>query len=150
MANTPLDREHITMALKEFFRVETNNLVEVGRSPVEDENGDISLERDDYPYTVIHPLDGRWYGGMSTPYTNGIFQYQFDFFGLSYNQAEWLSDRARHLLLDRTQGADYDFPIDPEGMQVSERVPVVSPGRVRKEGKLFRVVEIFDLHVSTQ
>lgn len=149
MANLPLDRSPINDALKVAIRDATNNLVEIARSPVEDEDGIISLEQDDYPYTVIHPLDGRWFGGISTPYTSGIFQYQFDYYGLTRAQAEWLADKSRHVLLDRSTGSQYDYPISPIGMIVPERVPVVSPGRVRKEGKLFRVVEIFDLHVST-
>lgn len=139
---TVLDREVLTTALKAWLAEELNRGVEVGESP----------SASPLPYVMIYPIPGGRFSGpaFSAPNADADAVYQLTSVGKGREQAEWLADRARHVMLDREDDGTFAtaFP-DIEGWVVYDRSPDSGPPPVTPDGAgLWRVDERFVLCIT--
>lgn len=142
-------RGPVTNALKTFLETNTSKAIGVGRAPIDGEGN-----REDYPYVILWPLPGSRYMGPAwhIKEADAHLYYQIDSIGLTYEQAEWMADKVRYVMLDRledTAGFRFDLEINDDMTIMSRWMEEGSPGQNRPEGNIFRVVDTYCIAVTT-
>jgi hypothetical protein len=136
-----LERELVTTALKTWLAAELNRGVGIGESPASSP----------LPYVIVYPTPG---GGFSGPFlapdADVEAVYQLTSVAKGREQAEWLADKARHVVLDRSGTGAFvkAFPAIA-GWVVYDRSPDSGPPPVAPDGAgLWRVDERFVFRIT--
>lgn len=118
-----IERARVTAALQTMLATATGKPCGRGRLPLVD--GRPAL----LPYTVLYaqggPVDGAPLADKSE---DGRLVYQVTVVAARADQAEWLADRVRQVLLGRTTEGEWRHPIHVPGVDVWARELLVDDG----------------------
>lgn len=130
-----IPRRPVTQAIETLLLSETGRPGDRGEAPGPE---DVSPE---VPYWVLYAVPGgeRRTGGLSLPESGGVWRYQVTSVGASVDQAEWMSDRVRTVLLSRGPGGAWVHPLAGDGWVIWDRGEDLDGGQLTQEGRLWNV-----------
>jgi hypothetical protein len=111
-----IDRGAVSAALQVMIARATGRPCGLGKLPMAD--GKPST----VPYTVLYPLGGQVGGAPLTDASeDAIFVYQLTSVGGRVDQAEWMADRGRRAVLERTASGAHQYLLEVPGVDVWAR-----------------------------
>lgn len=144
-SNVP-GRRPVTDELKRVLEEETGFPVGVATAPIDSSTG----EAYDVPYVVVFPLNSLYSGPKyQTPEADATFHYSIHSIGLRDDQVQSLADRVTNAVIGRSDDGSFVIAMSPSGLTVMDRMSAESPGPLKNEGKIFSVVDVFSISVTT-
>lgn len=141
-------RRLLTQALERLIGDETGKAVGVARVPYT-----LNGQAPAFPYVIIFPMRrGLLYGPpmSDNPWSLVEAPYQFKCVGATDEQAEWMADKVREVILGRDAFGGLLNTISLDGAAVIDRRPDgISPGPLSVDGTMFSVDDEYVFVVET-
>lgn len=143
---TPL-RHPVTVSFAEMLKTGTGRSIGVGRSPVVD--GD-ALAVPDFPYAIVYPVAGGGFSGsLAFPDEDAAFEFQVTGVGLRLDQADWMTDKVRSVVLGRSGSGNFLYEMTVTDHAVVNREPTGPPGAPVESDNVWSVAASYYVRVST-
>lgn len=142
------ERRPVSRALVQLLKDYLNAPVGYGMAPV---IGDANESVEDYPYCIIYPMYSTdfWGTPFMYPESETSFDYQITSVGLSMEQADFLADKVRGILVRRDSTGDFEVSLSVQNHVVHDRMIIDSSGP-RREGQLVNAVDTYRIKVGKQ
>ena len=138
-------RRPVTAGLKALIESGTGRPCRVATAP-EDEVGNT----EDVPYAVLWPSTGMFSGpGFVAPEADAVFQYTVHSVGMRDDQADFLADAVREVIVGRQENGSFLYPLTVNGLTVMNRSIAQSAGPMDLNGSVFTVAESYLIAVTS-
>jgi hypothetical protein len=140
-------RRKLTDAIKNLLENETGRPVGIGTAPV-----DLNSNQAELPYLVMYPIGGSSFFGpqFCGPESDVMFEYQVNSEAKRYDQADWLADLVREILIDRDSSGQLLNKVQFDGYSVMDQEIVGPPGKLEQVGQIWCVIESYGFTVTGQ
>ena len=138
-------RRKLNKAIKDLLEDKIGRPVGIATAPRNIQNGQAEL-----PYIVIHPISGVGYNGpqFCSPQGDARFDYQIDSYGKRDDQAEWLADSVRDILVD-PDNIPFINQITFPDLKIMDQDIIGPTGKLDNVGQIWTVKETFGFSVTT-
>lgn len=140
-------RRKVIDALVALIEDKSDRRVGVAVAPV-----DIQGNQAELPYATIYPVDGLAFSGppMCGPHEDVRFDFQINSFGKRHDQAEWLADLIREIIVGKDENGSLINRLQVEGMKIMDQEVVGSTGKLDNVGQIWMVVETFGFYITSR
>jgi hypothetical protein len=144
--NVPKRRKVIEAIIK-LIEDKSDRRVGVATAPV-----DVNSNQAELPYATIYPIDGSPFSGppLCGPQEDVRFDFQINSFGKRFDQAEWLADLIREIIIGRDENGDLINKIQVDGLYILNQEVVGSTGKLDNVGQIWMVEETFGFYVTSR
>jgi hypothetical protein len=141
------DRRIVSEALRDWIKISVPCKIELTRRPSDAVDKDSDELRS--AYAIVYPLPGaEYFGDLEDPERVVAWSYQITSVGRRHDQAAWLDDKIRALVLER-QGSGFAHTLVIPGCDVIDRSATGDDGAaVPSDGSLVPVQSTYILKVS--
>jgi hypothetical protein len=140
------DRRTLTTALQGLLGDVSGYVVEIADVPQPPTGARVPTT----PYASIYPLNiGRFWGATYGVQKNGAFAYQVTSVGARGDQAEWMADVVRSIILGQDADGAFVYPILVPGMKVTLRESPEGAGFMDRSDLLYYIPERFIIHAES-
>lgn len=141
-----LDRLPMTTALQSLLESGTGKPVGLARLPMTPASPEPVPAKP--PYSILWSIPGTTYGGpWNDAHADAAWMYQVTVVAERADQAEWLMDRVRKVMVGRASDGAWQHPLNVPGMYVMDRRHVADAGG-DSEGSIVSLVERYALSVT--
>ena len=141
-------RRPVTDAVVAFLAAGTDRPIGDARAPYK--NGD-AAQTETPPYAIVYPIPGAGFSGafFATPEEDAAFEYQVTSVGWRADQADWMADKVREVMLGRLRSGLFLFPLTVPGLVVQTRESLSPPSEPMEVEQVWSVAESFLIRVAT-
>lgn len=139
-----IDRAPLTTAVRTMLAAATGRPCGVGGLPL------VGGKPAPLPYSILYPLSGYVDGApFSDASEDAHLTYQVTIVAARFDQAEWLADRIRGVLLRRTAAGDWEHQVTVDGVDVWARALIADESGEPAPGDVVTYMQRYTLSTTT-